>query len=333
MNRSRRSVGALCAVILLGAPPMLGAQLPDSTAKASSSAMDSAFARARQLVIAGQTAAGRQIADSILTATSPASPAYGNALYGRAQLAPTAADAEHDYQRIIVEYPLSTHAGDALLELAQLERSRGNRAAATGYLQRFLQENPGSPKRARTGFWLAQLLFEQNADSAACPVLHTAQSAVDAGDVELQNQMNFYSGRCQAAAARAAADSAARADSVRADSVARVDAQKKAAARERASTAKKTTPRTPATKTPAKQPAAASRGGYAVQVGAYGTAAEAQKAVDRLHTRGIEARVDGEAKPFRVRIGHYTTKAEAGKALAGFKKLGIDGFVTSAGGR
>jgi cell division septation protein DedD len=296
--------------------------------------MDSAFARARQLVISGQTAAGRQIADSILAATPVTSPAYGNALFGRAQLAPTAADAERDYQRIIVEYPLSTHAGDALLQLAQIERSRGDRAAAVGHLRRYLQENPGNAKRARTGFWLAQLLFEQNDDTAACPVLHDAQLAVDPGNVELQNQMNFYATRCRVAEARAAADSLARADSIRADSAAQAEARKKSSARSHAKTPAR--PATPTTKSPSTArtpPATDATGGYAVQVGAYGAKADAQQAADRLHARGIEARVNGTAKPFRVWIGHYKTKAAAATALAEFKKLGIDGFVASTGGR
>jgi cell division protein FtsN len=327
MNTFRTTIRILGAATLLTAAPVLRAQVTDSTATKPVSAMDSAFARARQLVIAGQTAAGRQIADSILSATPVTSPAYGNALFGRAQLAPTAADAERDYQRIIVEYPLSTHAGDALLQLAQIERSRGDRAAAIAHLRRYLQENPGNAKRARTGFWLAQLLFEQNDDTAACPVLHDAQLAVDPSNVELQNQMNFYTTRCRVAEARAAADSASRADSVRADSVAQADARRKASERTHAKAPARTA-------SPSKTRAPENAGGnYAVQVGAYGARAEADQAVDRLHARGIEARVDGTAKPFRVRIGHYTTKAAAAKALAEFKKLGIDGFVTSTGGR
>lgn len=331
MNSHHKTIRLLSAAVLLSMASTMTAQVPDSTTTGPRTAMDSAFARARQLVISGQTTAGRQIADSILAATPTASPAYGNALFGRAQLAPTATDAERDYQRIIVEYPLSTHAGDALLQLAQIERSRGDRSAAIGHLRRYLQENPGNAKRARTGFWLAQLLFEQNDDTAACAVMHDAQTALDPSDVELQNQMNFYSTRCRVAQARAAADSASRADSIRADSVARAEAHRKATTRVQT----KTTPKTerPRTSSSSTSTTSGGSGNYAVQVGAYGARADAQQVVDRLHARGIEARVDGTSKPFRVRIGHYATKASATKALAEFKKLGIDGFVTSTGGR
>ena len=298
--------------------------------------MDSAFARARRLVVSGQTTAGRQMADSILAATPVGTPAYGSALYGRATLAATAADAERDYQRIVVEYPLSAHSGDALLALVQIERSNGDRAAAIGHLQRFLREDPASTSRGNAAFWLAQLLFEQNNDVDACAALDTARAALKAGDVELQNQVNFYSTRCQAAAARAAADSTAHADSIaRTDSIARADSMKKASTREHSrahvEAPKKHAPTTAAP--PARTEKASEEGRYSVQVAAYGTESEARKAVERLHARGIEARVDGTERPYRVRIGHYATRTEATEALARFKKLGIEGFVTTSEAR
>jgi tetratricopeptide (TPR) repeat protein len=272
---------------VLAPPPAVLPTAPDLTA------MDSAFARARRLVVAGQTTTGRQIGDSILAATPTGTDAYGNALYGEAMLAPTADQAELDYQRIIVEYPLSPHAGDALLQLAQLERSRGDRQSAIVHLQRFLRENPGSPSQARTGLWLAQLLFEQNDDVQACGVLKTARAAAPAGDVELQNQMGFYSGRCAAALANAAADSTASADSI-------------------------------------KAAAQANEGKYSVQLGAFATKAEAEKMVHALQDHRVDARVDGDRKPYRVRVGHYKTRTEAAQAEARFRKLGYPGFVTKS---
>lgn len=319
---------AWATLLVVGARPLRAqadtsaqqAAAPDTAALRRGAAMDSAFARARALVISGQAAAGRLMGDSILAATPEGTDAYGRALYGQAMLAPTAADAELDYQRIIVEYPLSAHAGDALLQLAQLERSRGDRDAAIGHLQRFLRENPGSPERARTGLWLAQLLFEQHSDETACGILASARAATAAGDVELQNQMNFYSARCAAAAANATADSAARADSVKAAARTRADSIKRARARAREAPAR-------------KAPAPAANGRYTVQLAAFATRAEAEKLVSTLHAKQIEARVDGDRKPFRVRAGHYTTRAEATKAAARFKALGYAGFVTSSDGR
>jgi len=318
--------GACTLALLVGAAPATHAQGTDTTATpppaVSVSTMDSAFARARRLVIAGRADSGRRIVDSVLAATPAGTAAYGNALYGRAMVAPTAADAERDYRRIVVEYPLSAHAGDALLQLAQLERSQGDRGAAIDHLQRFLRENPASAKRARSGLWLAQLLFEQDDDVQACRILSDARAATAPSDVELQNQMNFYTTRCDVAAAKARADSVARADSLRADSVARADSIRKAErrSRERARAARRAEP-------------SATPTGYSVQVGAFATKSEAEKLVATLHDRGIEARVDGTRNPFRVRVGHYKTRTAANAARARFKKLGVTGFVTSTTGR
>jgi cell division protein FtsN len=333
---------AITLGILISSQHAAGAQTPDSTARKSLAAMDTAFVRARQLVMEGKAAAGHQIVDSILTATAPGSPAYGNALYGRAMVAPTAADAERDYQRIIVEYPLSAHAGDALLQLAQLERSRGDRSSAIAHLERFLQENPTSTKRGRTGLWLAQLLFEENQDLTACGVLDQARAVTAAGDVELRNQMDFYTARCANALSVVHADSVAKAaaDSARADSARRAEAAKRAA--EKRVKAKASKPEAGDAASKRVEPRPAPRGAespsrstvaYAVQVGAYTTRAEADRAVVRLRSRGLEARVDGDRKPFRVRLGHYKTRVEADRAAAQFKKLGLGGFVTAVDGR
>jgi cell division protein FtsN len=346
---SCRTYMVVASLILVGMTPPAGAQDSSATRPVSQAAQDSAFARARQLLMTGQTAAGQHIVDSILATIPPESAAYGNALYGKASLEPTAADAERDYQRIIVEYPLSTHAGDALLQLAQLERSQGKRGAAVEHLQRFLRENPSSPQRAQAGFWLAQLLFEQNDDQHACTVLDEARTATAMQNIELRNQIDFYTVRCQSTRAQLAADSAARVDSIKADSAKRAGKSRRPPARRtpppraRAKAkqsappvptrapekAKRSTPPVP-TQAPEKTTRATPTvGQYSIQVGAFGTKAEAEKLKIRLRNRGLDARVDGTRTPYRVRIGRYETNAAARSALAQFSKMGIKGFVTS----
>src|SRR3954470_24118405 len=118
-------------------PVVAGAQTPASRPTSA----ESVFARARTLVVNGNGAAGRLLVDSVVAATEPDTPAYAEALYWRATLAATSVDAERDYRRIVVEYPLSPREADALLQLAQLEVARGDRASASIHLERYLLEN------------------------------------------------------------------------------------------------------------------------------------------------------------------------------------------------
>ena len=125
-------------------------------------ANDTLFRRARRLVGDGNGATGRALVDSLLAAAAPGSTDYGNALYWHGALAPTAAEAERDYRRVIVEFPLAFYADDALLALAELEQARGDRAGALAHLQRFVHDHPASPGRGIAALGAARLAFEQH---------------------------------------------------------------------------------------------------------------------------------------------------------------------------
>jgi len=228
---------------------------------------DSIFARARQLVVNGNGAAGRLLVDSVIAATSPDSAIYADAIYWRAALAATSADAEHDYKRLVVEYPLSAHAGDALFQLAQLEVARGDRTAATTHLDRFLLENPASDDRGRAGLMLVRLAFDQNEPQHACVALRRALQDVPATEVELHNQLDYFSPRCVNVDSTRAVGTASR-DSARRDSTT-------------ASTARRDT-------TPAPR---VSKARYTLQVAAYGSKADAEALAKRRKARGVDVRV------------------------------------------
>jgi tetratricopeptide (TPR) repeat protein len=263
---------------------------------------DSVFVRARQLVAGGNGAAGRVLVDSMLTVATPGSPAYAEALYWRATLAATSADAESDFRRIIVEYPLSARSGDALLQLAQLEVARGDRASAITHLQRFLLENPTSSDRPRTALLLVRLSFEQNDPQGACVFLARVLTEVPDSDVELRNQLNYYAPRCAAVdtthaagAAVAGADTAAKRDS-------------------------------------AATPASHAKGRFTLQVAAYTSRTDADRSIARLKQRGIDARVETAGKYFRVRIGRYETRAAALAAQRELKAKKIETRLTDTSG-
>lgn len=133
-------------------------------------------------------------------------------------------------------------------------------------------------------------------------------------------------------ASRADAESArVRASAVDARAQARVVALDAAAPAASGSTASSsTTPSTPA----AAAPAAAAGTGFAVQLGAFGNAAEASALRDRLRAAGIGAftdtvRTDGGTLT-RVKAGPVATRAEAEQLKARVKSgFGIDGLVRS----
>jgi cell division protein FtsN len=318
-------------------------------------ANDSIFRRARRLVSEGNGAAGRALVDSILGASNPSTSSYGEALYWHGALASTAAEAERDYRRVIVEYPLSYYADDALLSIAELEQARGDRAGAMQHLQRFVREHPASSARGIAALGAARLAFEQRDQKTGCAMLAEARTTATTADVELRNQIEYYSGRCTEATAASTpnvpANPSPAAPSANSTVVAATTAPAAAPPPERtvprAAASPMTRPprparssaaaqgpvqRTPASSReaipPAKSGARAPRpAAYTIQVAAYNTYGDAERLVAKLATRGVKARVSGTAKPFRVRLGFYETRQEANKEVAALKARGIIGFV------
>ena len=299
--------------------PVLGAQSDSSRIPG-----DSVLERARQLVNAGRDTDGRRIIDSVLKVTPTDSRLFAEALYWRGALAATAADAERDYRRLLIEAPLSPRAEDALLQLANLLQARGDRRGASDYLQRFMLTYASSPARPRVAIALVRLLFDQGPQqqARACEALRMGREAVPPQNLELRNQLEFYAPRCSAAVAEAApaADSAA-------------PAPGSDTARPAAPSSAPDTVRRPALDSARLANPSGRAAFYSVQVAAYDSAESAERLVKVLVDRGLDARVDGTARPFRVRIGRYSTRAEAVKAAATLKAQGHSGFVTLVGNR
>src|SRR5437868_14795153 len=157
---------------------------------------DPVFARAQALVSDGNGAAGRALIDSVIAATSPMAPLYPQALFWRASLAASAADAENDYKHIVVDYSLAAQAADALLRLAQLELARGDRDGALAHLQRIPRDYPRSKLLARSSYWTARVLFEKNDVSNACVANASALAQADTTEIELRNQIQYQGQRC-----------------------------------------------------------------------------------------------------------------------------------------
>lgn len=284
-----------------------------AAAQVAQPGVDPVFVRAQQMITAGHDSAGRAVLDSVVAATSEDTPRYAEALFWRGRFSKTSAGAERDYRRIVVEYPLSPRAAESLLLLAQLEMTRRDRVSARLHLERLQREHPGSAVSTRGSVMLAQLAFNDGDDVAGCGAIAAAKENVSTTDVELRNQLDYYTPRCSNLAARIAArDSAARTQPAAAP------APPNPTASAPDSTARSSTERAAGASRAARE--------FSVQVAAYDTRAEAEAHAKRLSARGYNARVVGGARPYRVRVGRYATRerAESARRQVGGRAIVVD---------
>lgn len=288
---------AFVAVLVVGVTTVAAAQ--------STPATDAIFARARQMVVSGNGSAGRLLIDSVLSATTTTSPVYGEALYWRAALATNSADAERDYRRLVVEYPLSSHVDEALLQLAQLESAHGDRASATVHLNQFLSDNPKNPDRPKAMQLYVRLLLEQNDLVRGCSALRQELKDVPESAIETRNQLEYYLPRCQA------------------NDVGAGGATPPATAAEPTATPSSKTGKDSSSKTPTVAPKAR----FTLQIAAYKSKSEAEALVKKLKARKLDAHLAPSGTLYRVQVGAYTTRGAAVAAQKELKAKKIVAFV------
>jgi len=266
---------------------------------------DTTFLAAQRLVVEGRGQEGRAIIARELAAAPEGSPRYVEALYWRAALAATAADAERDYKRIIIEFPVSRRSESALIGLAQLELARGDRSQAMQHLERVVREHPSGPSRARASFWMARVHFDQGNFPRACARLEDSRRHTPSEAVEMRNQLQYYAQRCEGVdttvVVRAAPAESTRAMPVRPGAVA-------------------TQPTAPARSARA----------YTVQIGAFASRADADAKHRQLRAQGHSTRVVKVGALWRVRIGRYASRESAADSARALKAKRIDAFVTEA---
>src|SRR5688500_18504783 len=314
---------ALMALLLFAAP--LAAQQPVPA--------DTMYLHAHGLVSRGQGAQGRALVDSLLLATPPGTPAYAEGLFWRAVTASKVEDAERDYLRIVIEFPLSPRAEDALIRLAELEMMRGDRMRAQRHLQRLIVEHPNGPARARASYWLARVFFEANDLPRACNELNVARARAAASDVELRNQVDYQAQRCVGVNVVVAPPPApVPAATVTASPTPPATASSGATSAPPTSTAPPVTSSQPSPTVPASSPARRNGPEFTVQVAAFPTRAAADSFMESIQAKGYDVRVWGTEAPFRVRIGRYATRAEASAVARELRSRMIskDAFVAEA---
>ena len=306
----------------------------NASAQTPARTMDPVFVRAQALVSDGNGAAGRALIDSMIAATPPAAPLYPQALFWRASLAASAADAESDYKHIVVEYPLTPQAPDALLRLAQLELARGDREGALAHLQRIPRDYPNTKSLARANYWIARVFFEKNDLANGCAANASALSQLDSSEVELRNQIQYQGQRCPAPGSAPLVTQVPPAPGVSTQAPSIASSQPAASApaprdslAEKSERPLRSSSETSAISQPDKP---ATKSDYSVQLAAYKTRADADKLVETLKTRGYEARVDVSPDWFRVRVGRYASERAAEAQLREMKSKQMSGFVVRA---
>jgi cell division septation protein DedD len=346
-----KSKAIWCAAILAISPVIAGAQ--------TTAGVNPVYLRAQVLVNDGNAAAGRALVDSMISIAPAGSNEYAEGVYWRAVIAATAADAEMDYRRVVVDFPNSPRVEDALIRLAQLEIARANYDGALKHLTRLASEHPDSPARARASYWTARALFDKNEIQGGCIATADALSRASETDTELRNQINYLNQRCAGvdlstpaiapvasppttgsvvttppvpiAPAPAAAPSAAPVQSPplvdSAKVTTEVTAPPKVTETVKPPVKEKATLPVTSEKTTA---GVSSERVFSVQVAAYNVKSQADAMVAKLKKSGYEARVDGTSAPFRVRIGKYASQAQASAVQRSLKAKQIVGFVVQA---
>ena len=292
-----RRLLALCALLFAVA----------STAGAQTDPRLTAAVRAAQ---EGQGDSARSAVDRLLAATAPTDSLYPEILYTQAMVAGSAADMRRHLQRVVVEYPTSPWADDALLRLVQMDYATRTFDGAARNLERLRLDHPLTPLLAQASYWAGRTYFELRDTTRACRWLADGVAAAGT-DLELQRQLGFLYQRCAAIPrAVAAGDTGTRTTSSPPSRTA-----DSAAARV-------------ADSLPQRAPTPAPK--YRVQVAAVATPGAADDAASKAEELGYPAVIVRERGYYKVRAGAFATRQEAQAAIAKLKAgLGGTPFVVA----
>lgn len=258
------------------------------------------LARVDSLVTAGAYDDARTILDQWWSARDefdvPGSD-MARALMLRARLAPDAETAEPDYLAIVIGYPTSAFAPEALLRLGQGLLATGDATRAAAYLERLVADYPGRPERLTALLWLARANNAARKPAAACTAARMGLQ--DARDPDMRAMLEIEAGASCAVGA-ASPETPAPAP-VRAE---------------------------PASE-PADAPAPIADGTIAVQTGAFRLRESADRLMDRLREAGYQPRLVRlpDSDLLRVRVGRFGAEDPADRLVARLRDQGFDAVV------
>jgi cell division septation protein DedD len=152
-------------------------------------------------------ATARTIADSLVRVLPAEASVMPEALFAKASIAASAADAEADYSRIVNEYRFAVKVPDALMRLALLEGARNNRAGALRHLDRLLRDHGESAVRSRASLMAGRLRLEMNDPARGCELLAAAWASAGLTERDVKDQAESLGAKCPVSvAARARRD-------------------------------------------------------------------------------------------------------------------------------
>ena len=179
--------------LVLGMPLVaLHAQSADSLTNARA---DDVLARVRRYT-SSDVSAARTLADSLVTSLPAGSASLPAALFAKASIAPSAAEAERDYSRIVNEFRFAPQVPDALMRLALLESARNNRAGALKSLDRLLRDHSDAAVRSRASLLAGRLRMEAGDPARACDLLAAAYASAGNAERDVRDQAESIGASC-----------------------------------------------------------------------------------------------------------------------------------------
>jgi cell division septation protein DedD len=272
------------------------------------------------------TVTTRRLADSVL-AGAPSPTAQAEALYWRGMFAAPRGSGRADLLRLIIDHPSLARAADAQYALAIEDLGAGNRSGARTRLARVVRDHAGSANGADAAVRLGQLLLEDGDLAGGCAAFDSALVHLPAESVERRNQVNYARRPCERLAEQLARENAPATDTARVAAAEPMrDSTKNPPATPTRGARPSTTPPPQTARRPTTQ---ASVVRWSAQVAAYTNRDDADRAAERLKTRGFDVRVTSE-QPFRVRIGRYAVRSEAVALVGRLKVEGTNAILVEA---
>jgi len=118
------------------------------------------------------------------------------AAYRRTFTTTSAGEAERALNTFVQQYGASGHVDDALLRLAQLEISRGNRSGAIEHLTKLAEHAPIQLDRARAIVMASQAHLDNGDTTSACQVITPDLASAAASDTTIAHQLTNVSSMC-----------------------------------------------------------------------------------------------------------------------------------------